>query len=82
MTNRKQAHVLLNEILNKGTSQETLLDWVLSNYLEGSQAVEALELFKMEMFDDVFDEDVVEEEEEDHYNDVFYDKEKDVELDD
>lgn len=82
MTNRKQAEILLNEITGNGTSQGMLLEWILSNYLDGSQAVEALQLFKMEN-DFIEDEDYydVYNKEEDH-DDVFYDKEEDVELDD
>lgn len=51
MTNRKQAKALLDRLIEKGISNETILEWIINNYLEGFQAVEALELFEMEYFD-------------------------------
>ena len=55
MTNRKQAKVLLERLNERGIPNETILEWIINNYLEGSQAIEALQLFEMEWFDDVFD---------------------------
>ena len=71
MTNRKQAHQMLELLLDKGVSHETILNWIVNNYLSGEQAINALQLLEMEMFDEVYEE----------VNDTFYDHEDDVELD-
>ncbi len=75
MTNRKQTEVLLRELReNKNVSDETILDWILNNYLEGSQSVEALQLFEMEYFDEIFEDD--DDQDIDDY-DMSYDEEED-----
>ena len=71
MTNRKQAHQMLELLLDKGVSHETILNWIVNNYLSGEQAINALQLLEMEMLDEVYEE----------VNDTFYDHEDDVELD-
>jgi uncharacterized protein YbaP (TraB family) len=73
MTNRKQATELLESLIEKGVSHQQILEWMVNNYLSGDQAVNALQLLDMEMFDHHYN---------DSYNDTFYDHEDDVELDD
>ena len=66
-----------------GIPHEKLLGWIISNYMSQRDATQALELAEMEFTDYVFHPNFdVEEEHDDHYNDSFYDKETDVELDD
>lgn len=73
MTNRKQTQQMMNLLLDKGLSHEDILNWIVNNYLSGEQAINALQLMEMEMFDDAHS---------DGFDDVFYDHEDDVELDD
>ena len=65
MTNRQQTATLLRKLReDRDISDHILLDWILNNYLDGSQSVEALELFEMEYFDESFrDEEWIDEEE-------------------
>ena len=72
MTNRRQANELLETLIEKGVSHQQILEWVMNNYLTGEDAFNALQLLDMEMFDHHYD---------DSYNDVFYEHEDDVELD-
>ncbi len=62
---------MLELLLDKGVSHETILNWIVNNYLSGEQAINALQLMEMELFDEVYEE----------VNDTFYDHEDDVELD-
>ena len=73
MTNRKQTQQMMDLLLDRGLSHEDILNWIMNNYLSGEQAINALQLMEMEMFDDVHS---------DGHDDVFYDHEDDVELDD
>jgi len=72
MTNRRQANELLETLIEKGVSHQQILEWVMNNYLTGEDAFNALQLLDMEMFDHHYD----------NYDDVFYEHEDDVELDD
>jgi hypothetical protein len=57
MTNRQQTATLLRKLReDRDISDHILLDWILNNYLDGSQSVEALELFEMEHFDKIFED--------------------------
>lgn len=49
MSNRRNAANILENLLERGVSSETILKWVLENYLSGDDSFEALYLFKKEL---------------------------------
>jgi hypothetical protein len=64
-TNRERADELLNNLLDCGVSERSLLEFILNNYMSGTEAVEALvsaneEFFEGESHFD--DEEEIEEE--------------------
>ena len=64
-TNRERADELLNNLLNCGVSERSLLEFILNNYMSGTEAVEALVAANDEFFEgesSFDDEEEVEEE--------------------
>jgi len=64
-TNRERADELLNNLLDCGVSERSLLEFIINNYMSGTEAVEALvaandEFFESESHFD--DEEEIEEE--------------------
>jgi hypothetical protein len=64
-TNRERADELLNNLLDCGVSERSLLEFILNNYMSGTEAVEALVAANEEFFEDEShfdDEEEIEEE--------------------
>lgn len=64
-TNKERADELLNNLLNCGVSERSLLEFILNNYMSGTEAVEVLVAANEEFFDDESyssNEDEIEEE--------------------
>tara|TARA_B110000503_G_C7165715_1_gene421825 strand:- start:3025 stop:3228 length:204 start_codon:yes stop_codon:yes gene_type:complete len=64
-TNRERADELLNNLLDCGVSERSLLEFILNNYMSGTEAVEALVAANDEFFEgesSFDDEEEVEEE--------------------
>ena len=67
-TNRERADELLNNLLDCGVSERSLLEFIINNYMSGTEAVEALvaangEFFETETRFSYDDEDDLEGEE-------------------
>jgi hypothetical protein len=65
-TNRERADELLNNLLNCGVLERSLLEFILNNHMSGTEAVEALVAANEEFFEDEsrfndVDDDEVEE---------------------
>lgn len=60
--------ITLESLLSKGVSYETILKWILKNYLSKEQASHALELMDMEVSDELIE----------RIDDIFYDCENNV----
>jgi hypothetical protein len=65
-TNRERADELLNNLLDCGVLERSLLEFILNNYMSGTEAVEVLvaaneEFFEDESRFDEVDDDEVEE---------------------
>jgi len=58
-TNRERADELLNNLLNCGVLERSLLEFILNNHMSGTEAVEALVAANEEFFEDEsrFDDD-------------------------
>lgn len=50
-TNRERADELLNNLLDCGVSERSLLEFILNNYMSGTEAVEALVAANEEFFE-------------------------------
>mgnify|MGYP003347075172 CR=1 FL=1 len=66
-TNRERADELLNNLLDCGVSERSLLEFILNNYMSGTDAVEALvaaneEFFESDSHYSSDDEDIEEDE--------------------
>ena len=57
MSGRSRAIDLMDEMLEQGLSSETLLKYVICNYLSGAEAFNAMESAMEEYFGDEEDED-------------------------
>ena len=68
MNGRSRAIDLMDEMLSLGQSPETLLKYVICNYLPGSEAFSAMESAMEEYFGD----DEEEEDDEDYYSGLLY----------
>jgi len=65
-TNRERADELLNNLLDCGVSERSLLEFIINNYMSGTEAVEALVAANEEFFEDESrfdDEEEIEEDE-------------------
>jgi hypothetical protein len=79
---KKNNVVSLRDRIIAKTSTKELLDWVLLTYFTEGEAEEVLELAEMELVECKIEYETEFDTFEDDHDDVFYDKEKDVELDD
>jgi hypothetical protein len=64
-TNRERADELLNNLLDCGVSEHSLLEFILNNHMSGTEAVEALVAVNEEFFEGESrfdDEEEIEEE--------------------
>jgi hypothetical protein len=71
MNGRERAIDLMDEMLSLGQSPETLLKYVVCNYLSGSEAFNAMQCAMEEYFGDEEEEEDEDEEEDDDSRGLF-----------
>jgi len=58
-TNREKAVMLLNKLINNGVSDQSLLEFLINDYMDGNDAYQALLAAENEFFEQ--DEDEIED---------------------
>jgi hypothetical protein len=58
-TNREKAVILLNKLINNGISDQSLLEFLINDYMDGNDAYQALLAAENEFFEQ--DEDEIED---------------------